>query len=50
MLLIAPSSRMFCSLSLRLMRQADSAPATHMPNNEPATTANAIDSEVSDAE
>ena len=50
MLLIAPSSRMFCSLSFCWTRDAETAPTTHTPKSAPTTEANAIDSGVSDAE
>ncbi len=47
-LLIAPSSLVYCSPSLRRTRHADTDPTTNMPNSEPSTAASAIDSEVSD--
>ncbi len=36
MLLMAPSSRMFCSLSWRRTRQADSEPTRPTPNSAPS--------------
>ena len=48
MLLSAPSSRMFCSLSLRLTRQADRHPTKHMPTSEPSPATSAAESALND--
>ena len=48
MLLSAASSCLFWLLSVRLMSKPDIPPTRHMPNNVPATTDKATESDVSD--
>ena len=50
MLLSAASSCLFWLLSVRLMSKPDIPPTRHMPNNVPATTDKATESDVSECE